>query len=342
MRDLDRLLRPRSIAVVGGGAWCANVVRECRKIGFSGPLWPVHPARREVAGVRAFASPADLPGVPDAVFIGVNRHVTVEVVGQLARMGAGGAVCFASGFAEAARELPDGPELQAALIAAAGDMPMLGPNCYGFLNALDGALLWPDQHGLVPVTRGVAIVTQSSNIAINLTMQARGLPIAYVMTAGNQAQSDLAALGRGVLADPRVTALGLHIEGIGDLAAFEALAREARALGKPIVALKIGASPAARAATVSHTASLAGTDAGGRALLRRLGIAQVQTLPELLETLKLLHLGGPLASNRIASLSCSGGEASLMADLAEARDLHFPALDAAQAADLAAVLGPRV
>ncbi len=342
MRDLDRLLRPRSIAVVGGGAWCANVVRECRKIGFSGPLWPVHPARREVAGVRAFASPADLPGVPDAVFIGVNRHVTVEVVGQLARMGAGGAVCFASGFAEAARELPDGPELQAALIAAAGDMPMLGPNCYGFLNALDGALLWPDQHGLVPVTRGVAIVTQSSNIAINLTMQARGLPIAYVMTAGNQAQSDLATLGRGVLADPRVTALGLHIEGIGDLAAFEALAREARALGKPIVALKIGASPAARAATVSHTASLAGTDAGGRALLRRLGIAQVQTLPELLETLKLLHLGGPLASNRIASLSCSGGEASLMADLAEARDLHFPALDAAQAADLAAVLGPRV
>jgi len=342
MRDLKRVLQPRSIAVVGGGAWCANVLRECRKIGFRGPVWPVHPGRGQVAGVPAFAGVEDLPGVPDAVFIGVNRTATVAVVRDLSRIGAGGAVCFASGFAEAARELPDGPDLQAELVAVAGEMPIIGPNCYGFLNALDGVSLWPDQHGLVPVERGVAIITQSSNIAINLTMQARGLPIAYVVTAGNQAQCDVAALGRGVLADPRVTALALHIEGIGDLDGIEALAREASALGKPIVALKIGASRAARAATVSHTASMAGTDSGGRTLLRRLGIAQVQTLPEMLEALKLLHLGGPLASNRIASLSCSGGEASLMADLAEARDLQFPALDRMQMAALGGVLGPRV
>lgn len=341
-RDLNRLLRPASIAVIGGGAWCANVLRECLKIGFSGDLWPVHPRRSEMAGLPVVARVEDLPGVPDAVFIGVNRHVTVETVALLSQMGAGGAVCFASGFAEAEAELADGPELQRALVAAAGDMPVLGPNCYGFLNALDGALLWPDQHGLVPVESGVAIVTQSSNIACNLSMQARGLPIAYIMTAGNQAQTDLAMMGRGLLADPRVTALGLHIEGISDLRGFEALAATARELGKPIVAVRIGASEQARAATVSHTASVAGSDAGGRALLARLGIAQARTLAEMLETLKLLHVGGPLVSNRIGSLSCSGGEASLMADLAVDTGLVFPPLEPGQRAALAEALGPKV
>lgn len=341
-RDLNRLLRPKSIAVIGGGAWCANVLRECLKVGFSGDLWPVHPRREEMAGLPVYARVEDLPGVPDAVFIGVNRHVTVETVALLSRMGAGGAVCFASGFAEAEAELADGPELQRALVAAAGEMPVLGPNCYGFLNALDGALLWPDQHGLVPVDSGVAIVTQSSNIACNLTMQARGLPIAYVMTAGNQAQTDLATMGRGLLADPRVTALGLHIEGIADLRGFEALAATARDLGKPIVAVRIGASEQARAATVSHTASVAGSDAGGRALLARLGVAQARTLSEMLETLKLLHVGGPLASNRVGSLSCSGGEASLMADLAMQTRLEFPRLEPGQRQALAEALGPKV
>ena len=341
-RDLNRLLRPKSIAVIGGGAWCANVLRECVKIGFSGDLWPVHPTRDEMAGLRVFARVEDLPGVPDAVFIGVNRHVTVDTVALLSKMGAGGAVCFASGFAEAEAELADGPEVQRALVAAAGEMPVLGPNCYGFLNALDGALLWPDQHGLLPVDSGVAIVTQSSNIACNLTMQARGLPIAYVMTAGNQAQTDLATMGRGLLADPRVTALGLHIEGIADLRGFEALARDARDLGKPIVAVKIGASEQARAATVSHTASVAGSDAGGRALLARLGIAQARTLADMLEALKLLHGGGPLASHRNGSLSCSGGEASLMADLSMDTRLEFPALEPAQRHALAEALGPKV
>jgi len=342
LRDLDRLLRPRSIAVIGGGAWCANVLRECRKIGFSGDLWPVHPTRDKMAGLPVFARVEDLPEAPDAVFIGVNRHVTVEAVGLLSRMGAGGAVCFASGFAEAWAELADGPALQEELIAAAGDMPIVGPNCYGFLNALDGALLWPDQHGLVPVESGVAIVTQSSNIACNLSMQARGLPIAYIMTAGNQAQTDLAQIGQGLLADPRVTALGLHIEGISDIRGFETLAATARALGKPIVAVKVGASEQARAATVSHTASVAGSDAGGRALLARLGIAQARTLAEMLEALKLLHVGGPLGSNRIASLSCSGGEASLMADVTLGTGLVYPPLDPGQRAALAEALGPKV
>lgn len=341
-RDLSRLIRPKSIAVVGGGTWCASVIEQCRRMGFDGPIWPVHPKRAEMAGLATVATVDDLPEAPDATFIGVNRDLTIDTVARLSVMGAGGAVCFASGFREAQAETGDGDALQDRLLAAAGDMAIIGPNCYGFINYLDGALLWPDQHGGVRVDRGVALITQSSNIAINLTMQARGLPIAYVATAGNQAQIGLAEIGAGLLEDPRVTALGLHIEGIGDLRGFEALATRAQALGKPIVALKAGKSEQARTAAVSHTASLAGSDAGARALLARLGVAQVDSLPILLETLKLLHLAGPLPSNRIVSMSCSGGEASLMADAAEGRGITYPPLDATQKAALRNALGPMV
>lgn len=342
MRSLDRLLRPKSIAVIGGGAWCENVIRECQKIGFAGAIYPVHPKRAEIGGLRCFADLDALPQVPDAAFIGVNRNLTIDMVSQLSAMGAGGAVCFASGFLEASAEMDDGADLQDQLVDAAGDMPILGPNCYGMINALDGAALWPDQHGVLAVDRGVAIITQSSNIAINLTMQARGLPLAYIVTAGNQAQTDLAQIGQAVLADTRVTALGLHIEGISDLRGFEALAKTARDLGKPIVAIKVGASEQAQQATISHTASLAGSDAGARALLSRLGIGQVSSLAALLEALKILHLHGRLPSNRIASLSCSGGEASLMADSALGLNITYPPLNDTQKTDLRAALGPKV
>ncbi|MGI1663723.1 acetate--CoA ligase family protein [Palleronia sp. KMU-117] len=342
MQPLDRLLRPRSIAVIGGGAWCANIVRQCGTIGFEGAVWPVHPTKAEVGGLPAVPRLSDLPGAPDATFIGVNREATVGMVAELAGMGAGGAVCFAAGFREALAELADGADLQDRLVAAAGDMRILGPNCYGFLNYLDGAALWPDQHGGQREATGVAIVTQSSNIAINLTMQRRGLPLAYAVTAGNQAQTGLSEIGTTLLEDPRVTALGLHIEGIDDLAAFARMATTAARLGKRIVALKVGASEQAQVATVSHTASLAGSDAGARALFERLGIVQVGSLSVLLETLKLLHVAGPLRTGRIASLSCSGGEASLMADRALGTRLSYPPLTDAQKTGLRAALGPKV
>ncbi|MCE8548522.1 acetate--CoA ligase family protein [Ruegeria pomeroyi] len=341
-KGLSRMFQPRSIAVIGGGAWCRQVIVQCRRMGYGGAIWPVHPKAAEVEGYPAFARLEDLPGAPDAAFIGINRHATVEAVALLSAMGAGGAVCFASGFSEALAEDETGSELQAALVAAAGDMPILGPNCYGFVNALDGALLWPDQHGCSRVERGVAILTQSSNIAINLTMQQRGLPIAYVVTCGNMAQTGQARIAMGLLDDPRVTAIGLHIEGFGDLRDWEALAAKAHARGVPLVALKVGASEQARQATVSHTASLAGSDAGAQALLDRLGIPRLRALPDLLETLKLLHCCGPLAGLGIASISCSGGEASLIADMAEGGGLRFPPLSGDQRVRLRAALGPMV
>ncbi|MCS5556246.1 MAG: acetate--CoA ligase family protein, partial [Arenicellales bacterium] len=232
----------------------------------------------------------------------------------------GGAVCYASGFSES----EDGKQLQAELVQAAGNMPILGPNCYGLINYLDGALLWPDQHGGQRVKRGVALFTQSSNILLNLTMQTRGLPIAYVLALGNQAQTDVAHAIEAVVADDRVTAVGLHVEGFSDVQTLERVSRLARDRRLPMVAIKAGSSVRGAGLALSHTASLAGSDRIADALLERLGIARVRSLDSLIETLKLLHVHGPLSGSRIGSMSCSGGEAMLMADAAEGRDVSFP------------------
>lgn len=335
--DLGRLLRPRHVAVLGGG-WAANVLRTLRGSDFAGQVWPVHPSREQIEGYPCLPSLSALPEAPDAVFVGVNRDATIEVVRELAAMGAGGAVCFASGWGEVA----DGAERQRALVQAAGDMPVLGPNCYGFINYLDGALLWPDVHGGVAVDRGVAIIAQSSNIAINLTMQRRGLPLAYLLTVGNQAQTGVAGLIEALLDDPRVSAIGLHLEGFGDPQRLEAALRRAHAQGVPVVALKVGASDAAQAMTLSHTATLAGPDHLASAFLARCGVARVHTLEEMAETLKLLHVLGPSPDATIGSMSCSGGEASLVADLAAARGLELRPLSALEAARVRETVNPLV
>lgn len=335
-RDLSRLLRPRSIAVLGS-VWAENVIAQCRKMGFPGPVWPVHPSRASIGGLETYAGIADLPGAPDATFVGVNRHATLDVVAELSARGAGGAICFASGWTEAGE-----PELQARLVAAAVGMPILGPNCYGVINYLDGALLWPDQHGGRRVDRGVALLSQSSNIVINLTMQARGLPVAYVACLGNAAQVGLAELAAALLADERVTALGMYVEGIDDAPELAALAEASRAAGKGIVCLKSGKTELARSAAASHTASLAGGGAASSAFLRQAGIAEVTTLSELLETLKILHVHGPGLGRRLCSLSCSGGEAGLVADLAAPFGIEFPSPSEAQRARLGEILGPIV
>ncbi|MEQ1944925.1 acetate--CoA ligase family protein [Mesorhizobium sp. VNQ89] len=342
---LDRLLRPKSIAVVGGGFFAPNVVKQCLKMGFAGGVWPVHPSKDSIEGVKAYRSLADLPAAPDATFIGVNRNLTIDIVRELRDLGAGGAICFAAGFRETGSYDADGERLQQALVEAAGDMAVIGPNCYGLINYADGALLWPDQHGgrrLKDGETGAAIIAQSSNIACNLTMQTRGLPLAYMMTAGNQAQTGLSEMALGLIEDTRVSCLGLHIEGFDKAEGFERLAARARELKKPIVAMKVGRSEQARAATVSHTASLAGSDSASDAFLKRLGIPRVDTIPAFLETLKLFHGVGALDSYTLSSMSCSGGEASVMADTAEGRPVSFPGLTEEHRARVQETLGPLV
>ena len=339
-RRLARLLRPRTIAVIGGTP-AARVAEQCDRMGYDGTVWPVHPSRDKVAGRPAFRSVADLPEAPDAAFVGVNRRATVEAVAELAARGAGGAICYASGFLEA----KDGARLQQDLVDAAAAMPVIGPNCYGFINFLDAAPLWPDQHGgrrLGASSRGIAVVTQSSNIAISITMQRRGLPIAYAVTAGNQAQLGVAELAAALLEDDRVTAIGLHVEGFESVPAYEMLARRARERRVPVVVMKVGRSTRGRTAALTHTASIAGSDAGARAFLHRLGFARAHDIPELLETLKLLHVHGPLTGSRLGAMCCSGGEASIVADAAEEAGVILPELAAPHAEAVAATVHPLV
>ena len=319
---LTRLLTARTAAVIGGRE-AGIVIDQLQKMGFAGEIWPVNPGRAEITGLACHASLGDLPRVPDVAFVGIPREATIEQVAGLAAMGAGGAVCYASGFAEVGEE---GRDFERQLIEAAGDMPIIGPNCYGFINYLDRVVMWPDAHGGAAVERGVAIVSQSGNMAVNFTMQHRGLPLAGVYSLGNQAQVGMAEMVEALAHDPRVSAIGLHIEGLGDIADFARTAETARLTGTPLVALKTGRSEVAARITESHTSSLAGPDGLYDALFARLGVARVHSLTALLETLKLLHFGGPLGGNEIASMSCSGGEAALVADLAEPLGLQFPEL----------------
>jgi acyl-CoA synthetase (NDP forming) len=320
--SFERLFRPRSIAVFGG-AQAQEVIRQCDRMGYDGEIWPVHPKKTEIQGRKVYKAVADLPGSPDAAYVGVNRYLTVDIVGDLAARDAGGAICYATGFTESGEE---GSELEARLLEASGDMPLVGPNCYGLLNYVEGAMLWPDQQGGRRVEEGVAIITMSSNVAFNMTMQRRGLPIAYLVSLGNKLKFDLHDAIRTFAQQERVSALGLYLEGISDPWAFEEAVNVARKLGKPIVAIKTGRSEDAQRIVLSHTASLAGSDALINALFERVGVARVDSLEALMEALKVLHVLGPLPGGRVGAASTSGGDLTLFADAMIGTDLTMPPL----------------
>ena len=308
--SIERLINPRSIAVFGG-AQAQEVIRQSDLMGFDGEIWPVHPKQTEILGRKVYRSVTELPGSPDAAYVGVNRNLTIDIVRDLAARGAGGAICYATGFTEAGEE---GAELQKQLLEASGKMPLIGPNCYGMLNYITGAMLWPDQQGGRRVEKGVAIITMSSNVGFNLTMQRRGLPIAFLMSLGNRLKFDLHDAIYALAQREEVTALGLYLETMPDPRAFREAVNLARELGKPIVAIKTGRSDVAKKMVVSHTASLAGSDALVSALFERLGVARVDSLEALLEALKVLHVLGPLNGGCIGAMSTSGGDLTLLAD----------------------------
>jgi acyl-CoA synthetase (NDP forming) len=307
-------------------------------MGYKGEIWPVHPKKTEILGRKVYRSVEDLPGSPDAAYVGVNRYLTIDIVRDLAARNAGGAVCYATGFIEAGEE---GSELETQLLEASADMPLIGPNCYGILNYLNGAMLWPDQQGGRRVDEGVAIITMSSNVGFNLTMQRRGLPIAYMVSLGNKLKFDLHDAIRTFARQDRVTALGLFVETMPDPKAFQDAVNFARDLGKPIVAIKVGRSEVAQKMVVSHTASLAGSDVLVSALFERLGVARVDSLESLMEALKVLHVLGPLNGGRVAAMSTSGGDLALLAD-ALGPSLTLPPLSEIVTQELRATIHERM
>ena len=336
--SFDRLLRPRSIAVFGGAA-AEELIRQCDAMGYDGAIWPVHPKREETQGRPVFAAVGDLPGSPDAAYLAVNRHLTVDIVRQLAARQAGGAICYATGFTEAGDE---GAELEQQLLEGCGEMPLIGPNSYGLLNYVDGAMLWPDQQGGRRVERGIALITMSSNVAFNLTMQRRGLPIAFVVSLGNKLKFDLHDAIRIFAGLDEVSAIGLYVEGVSDPGAFAEAAAFARECETPVVAIKTGRSEAAQQVVLSHTASLAGCDELMSELFRRAGVARVDSLEALIEALKVLHVVGPLPGGRIGAASTSGGDLSLLADGMIGTGLEMPPLSEATVERVAANVHDRL
>lgn len=318
--NLKRLLSPRHLAFVGGRN-LVEPIRQAKAFGYAGPIWVVSPKLESIKGISCVRSVGELPASPDATFLAVPRETSIEVVAELARIGAGGVIGYAAGFAELGSE---GVELQRRLVDAAGDLALVGPNCYGLLNAIEGVALWPSGHGLARVERGAALIAQSGNVSLNITMNLRSVPFAYVISMGNQACLGLADFMAVLAEDPRVNAIALYIEGITDVSAFADAAIAALERGVPVVALKAGASELGSRLAVTHTSSLAGDDALYDALFERLGIARARSLPELLETVKLLSIAPPLRGNRLAALTCSGGDSLMVADAAAPLGVALP------------------
>ena len=318
--NLERLLKPRHVAVIGGRE-AETVAGECARIGYRGPVWPVNPRRESIGGHRCFRNVEDLPEPPDAAFVAVPREAAIGTVARLAAIGAGGAVCHTAGFAETGAE---GATLEAALVEAAGDLALLGPNCYGFINYLNRAALWPFAHGGSCPGYGAAIVTQSGMLSSDLTMSQRSVPFAFMASIGNQAVVTLADCVDVFSGYRGVRAIGLHVEEVPDVAEFSAAVRKAVGGGIPVVALRTGVSEVGARLAASHTGALSGDDDLYQALFDRLGVIRVSTPAQLLETLKFLCVAGVPEGDRVAGLTCSGGAAAMLADYAQVVGLRLP------------------
>ncbi len=331
--NLARLLAPRHIAFVGGDDAAFSAV-QCARL-FEGQVWGVNPRRGDFEGLPCFASVSELPEAPDAVFLAVPRSAATEVVADLAACDAGGVVCFTAGFGELGE---DGKQAEAKLVLAAGEMALVGPNCYGMINYTNGAVLWPFGAGDTRCKLGVALIMQSGMLPANLTMNDRSLPISYVVSAGNQAMLAIEDYIEHLLDDQAVTAFGIYIEGIRSVEKFATAALGALHRGKPVVALKAGRSALASQLAVSHTGSLAGADDAFDALFDECGVIRVDSPVELVETLKFLSVSGAPRGRRLAAFTCSGGDALMVADQARSLGLDLVQPSAAACERLRALL----
>ena len=330
--NFQRLLKPRHIAFIGGRD-ATIAINEARRRGFKGQMWAINPKRPDLAGVPCIASIADLPEAPDAVYLAIPAVGVVEALRTLAQMGVGGVVCFSAGFKESGAA-----QAEEDLVNATGDMALIGPNCYGFINYINNSALWSFEHGGWSPGYGAAIITQSGMFSSDITMSQRSLPLAYMVSAGNQAVLGLEDFLDVFSDDPAVRAIGLHIEGLKDIPRFERAALKSLSKGIPVVALKTGSSAIGSELTVSHTGSLSGSAELYEALFARVGIISVTSPSQFLETLKFLCVVGAPKGERLVGFTCSGGGATMLADYAEKINLSFLPVDPMHEKELAALL----
>lgn len=316
---LDRLFRPRSVAVVGAspkGGYGLTTLRNMRGVGFEGRLYAVHPRLDEVDGVPAAPTLGDLPDVPDAIAVAVPAASVPGVLTDAAALGVGGAVVYASGFGELGDR---GRVLQERLEVTSAGLPVIGPNCLGLAAFRSRAALWGISLPYVHAGADgcVALAAQSGNMCLTAMMSGRLPSVAYGASLGNQVSLDVSDCLDYFLTDPQVRVIGLIIEGLPDLKRFRHLAERAARADVGVVALKVGRSARGVAAAVAHTGTLAGSDGAYDALFRQTGVIRVDDLDELIAVSALLAAPHRPAGTGLGVFASSGGECGLVADLAE-------------------------
>ena len=326
--DLSRLMRPRSIAVVGAtdrpGSYGAQALLNLDAVGYPGEVWGVNPRRSSVLGRPCVPSVSDLPVAVDAVLVAIPAAGVASALEEAGARGCGGAVVVSAGFAE----FSGGVGLQADLVAAARrhDLPVCGPNCNGIVATHAHTALWGD--ALTPREPGaVALISQSGNVAVNALATRRGLRFHTVVASGNQAVLSGADYLEYLAFDEGVGSIALYLEDDGGPGLCDGLAACASA-GVRVVVLKVGSSTAGASAAAAHSGALAGDQRIFRALIEEAGAVWADDVHELLELAKTLAVPvrGHGRYDGLAIMTCSGGDSAQGADEAERLGLALPEL----------------
>jgi len=342
MNAITRLLKPRSVAVIGASADPAKTagrpVSYLLKHDFGGAIYPVNPKMPQIGGLTCYPDVASLPETPDVgiVLLGAERaHLAVR---ELAARGAAAAIVLASGYGETGEQ---GARRQQELIEAAGAMRILGPNTIGLVNLTDNIVL--SASGALEMNDfpkgAIGVVSQSGGILGSLLSRAaaRGIGLSKLISTSNEVDLELADFIDALVDDEATRVIALYVEAVRNPEKFRAAALKAARAGKPIVAFKIGRSEAGAKAAVSHTGALAGTDRMYDALFRQTGVIRAQTFSDLLDIPAALATGRHLRGNRVAVLTSTGGAGTLVSDSLGMSGFETPAPDAETAAALRAL-----
>lgn len=334
-RSLDRLIAPRSIAIIGassdpiriGGRPLARLIER----GFAGKIYPVNPTRPDVQGVKAYASVLDIDGEVDCAILALPVEAVVDAARQCVAKKVGAVVVFSAGFAEAS---PEGAVLQNQLTALAREsgMRILGPNCMGMFNLSDAAFLsfaaWVPQ--AVSPHFNLGVVSQSGGYGTHiLRMGDRlGLNISHWITTGNECDVEAGELIGELARRPEVSAIFVYLEGIRSRENFIASLELARSRRVPVIAVKAGHTDVGAAAAASHTASLVGSDDIYESVFKEYGVFRAHSTEEALDVAYALSRGILPKDPRVAVFSLSGGVGVQIADYMGEEGLELPALSA--------------
>ncbi|MEV5033166.1 acetate--CoA ligase family protein [Sphingobium sp. LMC3-1-1.1] len=343
--SLDRLLRPRSVVIVGAsdkpGALGASVLSNLTRNGFAGDIHLINPKRAEIGGRPCLPSVDALPEGVDAAVLAIPRVAVLETVQALAARKVGAAVIFSAGFAEGGE---DGLAEQRAIgrIAAEAGMVVEGPNCLGMTNFIDRVPLTFVETEARPLgdRAGIGIVSQSGAMAcvLGTTLASRDLGLSFSISTGNEAASGVEDYVDYLLDDASTQVIAMIVEQFRKPRRFLAAARRARALGKTIVLLHPGKSSAARESAATHTGAMAGDYQLMRVKVERAGVIFAETLEELGDIAEIALRCPTIPAGGVAVLGESGAFKALTLDLCEALDLDLPKVDDSNAPALRAAL----